>query len=300
MKLDTPINPNYCVTVVKLDRFTDIENADRLKYAVIFGNSVIVGKDMPLDTVGIFFPIETQISHDFVAAHNLYRDWTLNKANDEKVKGFFEKKGRVRAVRLRGNKSEGFFIPMSDIADEYSVIRDLPIGSEFDKLGDQEICKKYVVYKAEPGMKSNRQGKAPRFSRLVDDQFRLHIDTINAKKGISNFIKPNDIVSVTNKLHGCVSGDTLIDTDSGTFTIKDIVDNKMECKVKSYDTVSSEVVYSDIGDYYFKADHGEWYEIELESGEKVKITGNNPVWIPSLNDYVKVEDLTEGMEILFD
>ena len=203
MKIETPVNINYCATVVSIDKFVPIENADRIQYADIFTNKVIVGKDIEPGTVGLYFPIETEVSQEFLSEHNLLRYWKLNKANYEKVKGFFESKGRVRAVRLRGNKSEGFFMPLDTISEKYDVIKSLTVGTEFDKLGDEVICKKYIVKTREPGMaRQGKQGSKPRFSRLVENQFRLHIDTINAKRGFSAIVKPSEIVSLTNKLHG--------------------------------------------------------------------------------------------------
>ena len=41
----------------------------------------------------------------------------------------------------------------------------------------------------------------------------------------------------------------------------------------------------------------EW-EIETEDGEKLIITGNNPVWLPDLHCYRRVEDLEIGDVVL--
>lgn len=61
MKFKEPINKNYCATVVKLDKFVDLENCDNVKHALIFGNSVIVSKDTVQDTYGLFFSIGNSI-----------------------------------------------------------------------------------------------------------------------------------------------------------------------------------------------------------------------------------------------
>lgn len=45
MTFEKPQNPNYCATVVELRSFVDLPNCDNVKAALIFGNSVIVGKD---------------------------------------------------------------------------------------------------------------------------------------------------------------------------------------------------------------------------------------------------------------
>jgi hypothetical protein len=199
--MNPPVNPNYCVSVVEISKVVPIEKADNIQAAIIFGNSVIVSSKLEVGTKGIFFPLECQIGTKFLATHNLFRDKTLNRSND-KV-GFFEDTGRVRAVKLRGQKSEGFFIPLADLNSDYDTIKTLDIGTDFDYIGDECICRKYVVKEtAASSTKKSRQGKmVSRFSRLVENQFHLHVDTIQAKK---NFwmIDPDDIISITDKWHG--------------------------------------------------------------------------------------------------
>lgn len=195
--LAKPINPNYCASVVELGKFVPIENANAIQCAVIFGNSVIVSIDTQLSTKGLYFPLECKISSDFLSKHNLFRDKTLNADQDQV--GFFESNGRVRALRLRGTKSEGFFISFDALCDEYAGLRDIEVGTDFDHWNDKLICRKYVV--REPQARKERQGRAIVMDRLIDNQFHLHVDTLHAKKNF-NIIKPTDIISITDKLHG--------------------------------------------------------------------------------------------------
>ena len=75
---------------------------------------------------------------------------------------------------------------------------------------------------------------------------------------------------------------------------------KLNCHIKSLNIPTNEIVYSKVEQFYFKEDHGDWYEIELSNGQKLKITGNNPVWLPKLKCYRKVSDLTGNEELLLD
>lgn len=195
-----PINPNYCATIVEINTFVPIENADAIQHAIVIGNSVIVGKNIERGEIGVFFPLECQLNPKFLTTHNLYRDKKLN-ANQEKA-GFFESNGRVRAVRLRGAKSEGFFIPLSSIAPEYQDLIELSIGDDFDYLNGEWFCRKYLIKASQ--VQKERQGKqvSTKFNRLVDNQFHLHVDTINAKKAFGTIIKPDDLISITDKFHG--------------------------------------------------------------------------------------------------
>lgn len=111
-------------------------------------------------------------------------------------------------------------------------------------------------------------------------------------------LKPEDTVNVSVKVHGCVKDDTIVETkEYGNKKIKEIVDNKMQCHIKAMDTSTNEIVFVPIDDFYTIPNDGEWYEIELENGYKITITGNNPVWLPLLNCYRRVDELN-GDEFL--
>ena len=202
--MKAPINVNYCVTVVEVSRVVPIEKADNIHSAIVLGNSVVVSKDIGVYTKGIFFPLECQIGDTFLSKHNLYRDKTKN--SDPEKAGFFEANGRVRAVNLRGSKSEGFFIPLPSLHEDYKDILDLPVGTDFDYLSEECICKKYVVKELKQNSTSTKSNKKAvnKFSRLVENQFHLHIDTIQAKKNFHR-ISPDDIISITDKWHGTSS-----------------------------------------------------------------------------------------------
>lgn len=96
------------------------------------------------------------------------------------------------------------------------------------------------------------------------------------------------------KLDGCVSGETLIKTkEFGLKSIKWIVENKVKCKIKSMDK-NGKLEYREILSWFLNKEDGnncQWYEIEIESGEKLKLTGNHPVYLPDFNCYRRVDEL---------
>ena len=108
-------NNDYCATVVAIKTKVQLPKCDNVVAAMIFGNSVIVGKDTPEGEVGLFFPVETQLSHEFLSKNNLYRHQELNA--DQEKKGYFEDSRRIRAVKFRGYPSEGFFIPIESLTN---------------------------------------------------------------------------------------------------------------------------------------------------------------------------------------
>jgi hypothetical protein len=197
------LNENYCARVVEIEKIVALPNRDKIVGALIFGNQVIVSKDTKVGDVGIFFPVETALSAEFMAFNNLHQDNTLN--NDPSKKGFFGSKGRVKCQKFGGHKSEGFFIPLDSLEYVFHAQitkDDLPVGTKFEILDGKEICKKYVIKDSrtprEPGSK---QKKSVKLSRLVDNQFRLHFDTLNLRMN-AHKLNPNDYISISSKYHG--------------------------------------------------------------------------------------------------
>lgn len=196
-----PKNKNYAASVVALSTFVDLPNCDNVKAALIYGNRVIVSKDAQAGTVGLFFPVETALSHEFLAANNLYRKPEWGNVDPEK-KGYFEQHGRVRAVLFRKNKSEGFWIPLDSLSFLGLPLDEFPVGSEFDFVNDQMICKKYIPKRNKVSNPCAPKGKKARVEdRLMEGQFRFHIDTAQLGRNIHR-IEPETIISISDKWHG--------------------------------------------------------------------------------------------------
>jgi hypothetical protein len=198
-----PKNRNYCATIVKIATLVPLPKLDRVKAAIIFGNQVIVDSSTQPGDVGLFFPIETQLSNEFLANNNLYRDPTLNI--DANKKGFFELNGRIRAIKFQGNKSEGFFVPLNCLEYVRPLTRDdVTIGTEFDAFDGHEVCKKYVV-RYTPNDRGPKRSKADkklkRISRLVENQFKFHIETLMLHKNMHK-LNPDDYITISDKWHG--------------------------------------------------------------------------------------------------
>ena len=206
-------NPNYLATFVALKNVRKHPNADRLQVTTIYANNIITGLDAKEDAVYIYFPIESAICREFLSYTNSFEDSTLN--NNQTVKGFFDKNGRVRAMTLRGQKSEGYVVPLAVFEDfctkflglKSSVVKfdKVPVGTEFDQIGELIFCKKYVPRNSrtpgEPGKKKTKGNVKKYTSKLIENQFRFHYDTLQLKRNVGK-IDPNDLISITNKIHG--------------------------------------------------------------------------------------------------
>lgn len=102
-------NINYVAQIINVKDFLPHPNPEvnKLKLVAVGGYKVIVSLDSEPGFY-VYFPALSQINPDFLQYASLYRDTTLN-ANPEH-KGFFEKNGKVTAIKLKGVPSEGFLI----------------------------------------------------------------------------------------------------------------------------------------------------------------------------------------------
>jgi hypothetical protein len=209
LNISPKANPNYLAKVVALNNLRPHSNADRLQITTIDGNNVITSLTAKVGDLYVYFPLECAINKDFLAHTNSFIDADLNA--DKSVKGFFGPKGRVRAIKLRGEKSSGYIVPVDTINswlvlfNVEHAITDSDVGTEFDNINGILMCQKYVNIEALKSLKNKNQvkgqGKLARVSKLVEGQFAFHVDTMHLAKN-SYKIHPDDIIHISKKLHG--------------------------------------------------------------------------------------------------
>lgn len=203
-------NPNYLASLVRVANLRKHSNADRLQVCSVYGNNVITSLSTKENDLVVFFPIESAISKDFLSWTNSFEDVSLNVDNTKK--GYFNKHGRVRAISLRGEKSEGYIVPASEIEAFIYAFTGCPfafnvadVGRDFDDINGRVICKKYIPesnrQSANPNKKKSKGNVKKYESKLVDGQFHFHYDTQHLKRNMFK-VSPEDYVAITNKLHG--------------------------------------------------------------------------------------------------
>jgi hypothetical protein len=205
-------NVNYLAKIVQIDHFkphTDPE-VTKLKCCVVDGFNIICGIDSQ-PGLFVYFPTACCLNPDFLRYANLYRKKELN--NDPEQTGMFEENGRVKAIRLRGELSEGFIIPVVTLENYILSVTNVDItcvaGTEFDCVEHDGktfwINKKYIPkYTRTQGTSgsSTPKGKQPKgIDRIIENQFRFHYDTTLIKK-CPHILKPTDLISITEKVHG--------------------------------------------------------------------------------------------------
>lgn len=197
MKFKELENKNYAAVIVKIDSLRELENSDNLLGAPLLGMQAVVSKNTEVETVGVLFVAETQLSDEYVAKNGLYRHKELNE--DKTSAGFIEDNRRVRAIKLRGNRSDALFMPLSSLAYTKIDLSKLEVGDAFEELNGYEICKKYEVKHKSYSMHEKNKHKV--FSRVDEKLFPRHYDTDQYYRVLHTF-KPYTEIVVTQKLHG--------------------------------------------------------------------------------------------------
>lgn len=191
MKINKPENPNYSAIVVEIKTIIPLENCTNVQGAIIMGNQVVVSKDVKVGDIGLYFPLECQLSKEYLSNNNLYNKYELNIDNTKK--GYFDENGRIRCQRFRGHKSEGLFMPKESLNFCLKVGDILNLNDTFDELEGIPICSKYIVKQnrtpGQPGSKKSKSTKKYE-SKLVENQFRFHSDTlcVDFYRNVKSFI----------------------------------------------------------------------------------------------------------------
>lgn len=275
---------NYSATVVRISNLRPHTNADRLICTNIFGNNVIVGKDTKEGDLGLYFPPESQLGEDYAKANDLLR---RKDANGKAAGGMFDTNLRVRCQTFRGEKSMGFWIPIESLNNLFSNGKALDVfteGQEIEEYLGKPIAKKYIPRNSQTnGSGKKKEGRKPRESKIIPDQFRFHFDTAQLGKNIHK-ISPNDLIAITWKVHGtsAIASNCLVKKKLGLlpgiakFLGIEVIDSQYEYIYASRRVVKNEFfetkqhfynydLWSEVGKQYFgdKLHKGEtvYYEI---------------------------------------
>ena len=192
----------YTAYIVKINELRKHNNADRLQVANIFDCNVIVDMNTKVGDIGIFFPVDGQLSKAYCEQNNLCRKKDENGKN---IGGYLDEDKRcVRAMGLRGERSEGLFMPLTSL-EKFCDISTLNVGDQITTINGNEICCKYIpksVNRHTPNNSKCRRFKADK-QKLEKRYpfFAEHIDTPQLKYNPDMF-KPGELIIMTEKLHG--------------------------------------------------------------------------------------------------
>ena len=193
----------YKAYVTALTNVRKHPNADRLLLADVFGNTVCVSLDYTEGQVGVYFPTDGQLSAEFAEKNNLVR-----KKDDagNNIGGYMDPdKRNVTAIRLRGEKSDGLFLPLSALNYCYAhgdASIELRVGDVIDGcVNGHEICQKYIPRTNKSARMSGGGNKTRKHKTPTAPLFAEHADTEQLAYNLSAF-KPGDEIEITLKMHG--------------------------------------------------------------------------------------------------
>lgn len=191
----------YCGYVVQVNELRPHTNADKLQIATFFGNDVCVGLNVALGDLGIYFPTDGQLSVEFCRKHDLVR---RKDENGNAAGGYLDpNKRNVKTIRLRGEASDGLYMPLSCLDycyDGVPAMCALSVGDTISVVNGHDICQKYIPT---PTSKSHRVygNKVKKRKVNVAPTFFEHEDTSQLAYNLADF-RPGDLVELTLKMHG--------------------------------------------------------------------------------------------------
>lgn len=172
-------------------------NADRLKLVDLNGYQVVTGADLQEGQLVAFFPEGGCLSHEFVYENSEYRQGR-GENKDQAKYGLFESNRRIKTIKLRGERSEGYCVPLENLAYTGVKLKELTEGTTFTELNGHPICEKYVPRATLEAMDRAARGGRAYFSV---ENFEKHFDTEQLRMFVSR-IPIGAILHFTEKLHG--------------------------------------------------------------------------------------------------
>ena len=189
---------SYFAIVTTLKDVRQHPNADRLQLATVFGNTICVDLSYKEGQLGVYFPTGGQLSVAFAEVNNLLRK---KDAEGNNIGGYMDpEKRNVTAIKLRGEKSDGLFLPLHCL-ESFGDISKLSVGDRIDVFNGTEICTKYIPKtqhrRGTPGT-GNRTRKV---NVPIAPLFAEHADTEQLAYNLGAF-KVGDELEFTLKMHG--------------------------------------------------------------------------------------------------
>lgn len=263
----------YNAYVTRIKNLRKHPNADRLQLGECFGNTVCVSLDYVDNQLGLYLPCDGQLSVEFAEANNL-----LRKKDDagNSIGGYMDpSKRNVTAIRLRGEKSDGLFLPLTCL-ESFGDVSTLKEGDVINTFNGHEICCKYIP------RRNHRQGHVSDGNRTrkkkvdVAPLFAEHADTEQLAYNLGAF-KPCDEIEITLKMHGTSQRTGYLPVFKGyKRTFKDWLLHREGKPIYDWGYVSGTrrtVLENYDGGYYgsneFRGQHSKTFEGKLWKGETV-------------------------------
>ena len=282
----------YVGYITQLKNLRPHPNADRLQLAECFGNTVCVSMEYVADQVGVYFPTDGQLSMEFCEQNGLLAVYV----DGVNVSGGYmdAEKRNVKTIKLRGEKSDGLFLPLTCLAYTGVDIDTIKIGDTISVVNGHEICTKYIPKRNHKSHSNTSEGNRTRKKKVpVAPLFAEHADTEQLAYNLSAF-KPGDEIEITLKMHGTSGRTARLPVLKGyKRTLLDRILRREGTPIyeDGYVSGTRRVVLEDYsggfyGDNSFREKHSKIFEGKLMKGETVyyEIVGFTDSGAPIMGD----------------
>ena len=267
---------SYCGYVTTLKNVRKHPNADRLLLGDCFGNTVCVSLDYVEGEIGVYFPTDGQLSVEFAEQNNLLRKKDENGKN---IGGYMDPdKRNVTSIRLRGEKSDGLFLPLSCLTYTGVNMNTLNPGDTITVVNGHHICQKYIPRGHQKTEGNKREGNRTRKRKVpIAPLFVEHADTEQLAYNMDAF-KVGDQIEITLKMHGTSQRTAYLPKFQGyKRTLLDRILRRAGTPIYDWDYVTGtrRTVLGDFedGGFYssnsFREHSAKFFEGKLHKGESV-------------------------------
>ena len=267
----------HCGFITTLKNVREHPNADKLVLATCFESTVCVSKDKYYEgQIGVYFETDLQLSMEFCEKNGLLAVYE----NGVNVSGGYmdPAKRNVRAIKLRGEQSDGLFLPLDCLAYTGAKLEEFKLGEQITTVNGHEICRKFIPRSNAPKTAAGGAGKRVkrRAKRSIAPQFFEHKDTEQLQYYLDQF-KPGDQIEITRKLHGTSGRTAYVKTFRGMKrTFWDWLLRREGTPIYDWGTVSGTrrtVMDTFEGGFYgsneFRKQYHDFFEGKLWKGETV-------------------------------
>ncbi len=319
-------NVRKLATIARITKIDEIDGSLNLELATIRGWKVVVKKgEFTVGSLCVYIEVDSVLPDGL--PEQLQVEWKelqklASKAKTEDEKNSIksrqalivsqntrpefeflrERKFRIKTKEIFGQISQGICFPLTILPtesqwhiNELETARIQHIHGAEGAIG-MDVTEILGVTQYVAPINTNLDGIAigdlAQVGILVSDEERIE-NLIDRYEQLKKFK-----YSKSEKLEGCLDENTLIETEDGIKTIKDICINKYSGSIKSFDIQTNEVVFSKINGHSINNKKKKWFKIELNNDTEIVLTENHEIWIPKLMCWRRVDELDGTEEFL--
>ena len=270
---------SYTGFVCQIKNLREHPNGDKLYLGECFGNTVCVSRSGYTDgMLGAYFPTDGQLSVEFATNNNLLR---LRDENGHSIPGggyMDPDKRNVTAIKLRGERSDGLFLPLSclDYCFDNGAAANLKLGDTISVVNGHEICCKYIPRQQHRRGGQSEGNKTRKKKVNIAPLFMEHVDTEQLAYNLNAF-KSGDEIEISLKLHGTSQRTAYLPVLKGyKRTLMDKLFRREGTPIYEYDLITGTrrtIIEDTEGGYYgnneFRMPHAEQFRGKLWKNETV-------------------------------